>query len=438
MAARFPEQKTSIGRFFECWKAAEEAIALIGEEHDSWWWFLHTPSLPLRLWPLIRDARRSLAVIFDEIFGSAEAPKIALAANLPYYSDDPARLWWLFFAVAQGGYVASGASYIRGGSGALSARLVGVIEEEAGVARAGRLVTTIHLDNHGRAAGVTHCAADGSDAQEVRAPVLLGNAAPPVLAEALPSETREAFLERYIGLTPSISLYSIALGLDQRPREFGFTHYSTVLLPDWLGSLADYARSADLLADHPSGRIPVMVAVDYSAIDSGLNPDGPHLVTLVGVDRVANWQELDGDAYDQKREAWLDAIVADVDRTFPGFATAIVQREIATAATMQRYLNTPEDALYGFAAEPPECHNGAGLAPQLGMGLSRYGSEKTLFHHIVDSLDAFPGGSIEVTVDDYLSRPGSSKVFPVRPWGQPIAACRLNRNSVPRLRCLRS
>ena len=201
----------------------------------------------------------------------------------------------------------------------MSARLVGVIEEEAGVARAGRLVTTIHLDNHGRAAGVTHCAADGSDAQEVRAPVLLGNAAPPVLAEALPSETREAFLERYIGLTPSISLFSIALGLDQRPREFGFTHYSTVLLPDWLGSLADYARSADLLADHPSGRIPVMVAVDYSAIDSGLNPDGPHLVTLVGVDRVANWQELDGDAYDQKREAWLDAIVADVDRTFPGF-----------------------------------------------------------------------------------------------------------------------
>jgi all-trans-retinol 13,14-reductase len=31
-----------------------------------------------------------------------------------------------------------------------------------------------------------------------------------------------------------------------------------------------------------------------------------------------------------------------------------VQREMATAATMRHYLNTPDGAVYGFAPEPPK------------------------------------------------------------------------------------
>jgi phytoene dehydrogenase-like protein len=110
---------------------------------------------------------------------------------------------------------------------------------------------------------------------------------------------------------------------------------------------------AELLAEPPGERMPVMSVVDYSAVDSGLNPGGPYLVSVVGVDRVANWDALDERAYDDKRDAWLDAIIAEIDRTFPGFADAVVQRDMATALTMRRYLNTPDGAIYGFAAEPP-------------------------------------------------------------------------------------
>jgi phytoene dehydrogenase-like protein len=49
----------------------------------------------------------------------------------------------------------------------------------------------------------------------------------------------------------------------------------------------------------------------------------------------------------------MDALIAVVDREFPGFAGAVTQREIATALTMQRELNTPEGALYGFAPSVP-------------------------------------------------------------------------------------
>jgi all-trans-retinol 13,14-reductase len=73
----------------------------------------------------------------------------------------------------------------------------------------------------------------------------------------------------------------------------GFTHYSTILLPERLRSLSDYSRNAALLAGPPAKHMPVMAIADYSAIESGLNAAGAHLVSVVGVDRMANWEGLD-------------------------------------------------------------------------------------------------------------------------------------------------
>ncbi|HTY31094.1 NAD(P)/FAD-dependent oxidoreductase [Mycobacterium sp.] len=354
LADRFPHQRSAFRRYFARLQAVRQAMSVVGEQHDSLWWFVHAPVLPLKLWPLLHDKGLSLSEAFDQLFGNDEGPKLALAANLGYYGDDPDRLWWLFYALAQGGYLASGGTYIRGGSGTLSRRLVGVVEAEGGAAHAGRTVTEIILDDQGRAAGVAHTAADGGDRVVDRARVLFANAAPSVLAEALPPQVRPAFAARYAGRRPSTSLFSIALGLSRPPRELGFTQYSTVLIPEWVNSLSDHARCAGLLADPPGTRMPAITLVDYSAIDSGLNPGGPHLVSVAGVDRLSNWDRLDGEAYRAKRDAWIDAIVAGIDRSFPGFAQAVQQREMATAVTMRHYLNTPDGATYGFAQDPPK------------------------------------------------------------------------------------
>ena len=217
LSERFPQHRPAFRRFFERVRAVQEAMSVVGEQHDSLWWFLHAPALPLKLWPLLRDMKLSLAEVFDHLFGDDETPKLALAANLGYYGDDPARLWWVFFALGQGGYLASGGTYIKGGSGVLSASLVGVVQAEGGAARTGRIVTEIILDDEGRAAGVAHTAADGTDRVVDRAPVLFGNAAPTVLAEALPPQARSAFAARYQGRRLSISLFDIALGLSRPP-----------------------------------------------------------------------------------------------------------------------------------------------------------------------------------------------------------------------------
>ena len=78
-----------------------------------------------------------------------------------------------------------------------------------------------------------------------------------------------------------------------------------------------------------------------------------YLVSLAGIDRLSNWSHLDQASYAAKRDAWMDALIGRVDQAFPGFASAVVHREMATAATMQHYLNTPGGAVYGFAQVPP-------------------------------------------------------------------------------------
>ncbi|MEZ5668259.1 MAG: NAD(P)/FAD-dependent oxidoreductase [Alphaproteobacteria bacterium] len=353
LAERFPSHPEVFRRLFERIAAVREAVALVGEAHDTLWWFARAPQVPLKLWPLLRDMRQTLGEVFAEHFGHDEAPKLALAANLAYYGDDPSRLWWLYYAIAQGDLIASGGTYLRGGSRSLTGSLVDVIAQEGGAALAGRTVNAILLDDDGRAVGVRHVGAGGADPQQALAPVLFGNAAPQVLGAALPAMARERFLAPYAGRQLSISLFSAAFGLDRDPAELGLTRYSTMLLPDWMRRLDDFHGCGLLMAEPPGARMPPLAVVNYGAADSGLNPGGPHLVAAVGIDRLANWEGLSDATYAHRRDAWLDALVAALDRAAPGFAAALVHRELSTALTMRHQLNTPEGAIYGFAPEAP-------------------------------------------------------------------------------------
>jgi phytoene dehydrogenase-like protein len=168
----------------------------------------------------------------------------------------------------------------------------------------------------------------------------------------LQDSAAERFFAPYRLRPQSISLFSATFGLSVPPAQVGLTSYATFLLPEWLRALSDYRRAAALLAEAPGEAMPPIAVVDYSAIDSGLGGP-PYPVSVVGVDRLANWQGLDADAYNAKRGLWRDAILAAIDRAFPGFAEKVQQSVFSTASTMNTYLNAPGGAVYGFAPHPP-------------------------------------------------------------------------------------
>jgi all-trans-retinol 13,14-reductase len=347
---RFPHQAKGIDGYFQRIRAVRHAVATMSEHQDDRdWWLWNAPALPWRLWPLIRDRRATVGEVLRRLFGDDEAVKFALASNLAYYTDDPETMPFISYAIPQASYLLGGGHYIRGGSQLLSDRLVAIIRDAGGEAEADREVKTILLDGDG-VHGVHH-ARRGDDVKEEFASVIFGNAAPAVLAGMLPENKRSVFMAPYKDRRLSLSLWTISLGLSRQSREFGVKRYSTAVLPAWLTAISRYRESAAIPGEEPAIRITPYGFVAYDQIDSGLNEGGPYLASLVGLDRIENWAGLAPQAKRARKERWMDRIIADIDRQYPGIARAIVHREMSTAETFHQFLNTPGGALYGFAPE---------------------------------------------------------------------------------------
>jgi phytoene dehydrogenase-like protein len=352
LTERFPEARAGIHQLLGEMERIASAMGTLAQGRDALRNPRETLGALLKLLPAIRDWRLSLSQKLDRVFGGNEAVKCALAANLAYYHDDPATLWWVFFAMAQGSYLLSGGRFVQGGSQRLSSALARAVKVAGGDVLVRRIVSGVALDSQGRASTVTHTARDGSDPQVVEGLRIVSNAAPAALAPLMPTAAAEKLTESYARQAPSISLFALTLGLSKPPREFGISAYSTQLLPREMTRLSDYAQGAALMANEPGERMPPMSMVDYAAIDSGV-PAPPHVLLICGPDLLSNWDSSDMDAYRKKRGRWQDAIVSYLDQHFPGLANGIVASSFNSALSVRQYLNAPDGAVYGFAPTPP-------------------------------------------------------------------------------------
>lgn len=354
MNTRFPAAAKGTNALFEDIRRIHRLPEFAGDTHSVWWKLGHAAELPRDLWAAVRDIRASLSAVLDRTYGGNEAAKIALCANLIYYADDPDQLWWLAFALAQGGFLKSGGSYIKGGSQKLTDHLVRSIQNHGGTLRTRCPATGITLGTDGAVQAVRYTDLTTGQTEIVEASKVLANAAPHAIAQMLPQESTARFMAPYQDRPLSISLLSVTLGLDRPAAEFGMTAYSTVLVPDWIESLADFPKGTALFGQDPAGHLPVICLADYGRIDSGLPADGLHTLSFACADRLENWEGLSEADYAARKEAWLQALIQGIDDAFPGLAGAIRATEMTTARTMHHHLGTPGGATYGFAMIPPK------------------------------------------------------------------------------------
>lgn len=349
---RFPDAREGIVRLLGEMEQIASAVGVLSRGAR----IFKSPSQALsalrNMLPAIRDWNLSLSQKLDRVLGNNEAVKAALAANLSYYHDDPARTWWVFFAAAQGSYLLSGGRFVQGGSQRLSSALARAIKTAGSDVILRRNASAIDTDSHGRIASITHTARDGSDPQTVETTRVIGNAAPEILAALLPESSGAKLLSAYGHRQRSISLFALTLGLMRPPRELGVSSYSTQLLPDWMTKLNDYAQATALMAGEPGERMPPLAIVDYAAIESGV-PAPPYVLSIVGPDLLSNWTGGDLDSYRAKRARWQDAIVTYLEGYYPGLSHSITASTFNTALSVQQYLGAPQGAVYGFAPTPP-------------------------------------------------------------------------------------
>ena len=167
-----------------------------------------------------------------------------------------------------------------------------------------------------------------SDEQRVEARQVLANCAPNVLARMLPDAERAKIEEAYGARPLSISLFSAHFGLSRRPAELGLDRFSLGVMPEWAKTLNDHADGARLLWRIQATGCPAYGITNYGAIDSGLAEGGPTLVSVVGVDRFDNWSALSPQDEKDRRERWLDAFQAALERDYPGFGAAVVRAHV--------------------------------------------------------------------------------------------------------------
>ncbi len=354
LAQRFPAGREGFARLIGAIETIHAGVAHLRRagEARSIGKLLHAG---FELRGLARDWRASLDAMLQRFLGDDEAAKFAVAGNVGYYGDDPRRTAWPFFAMAQGGLLKSGGVFVKGGSRALSMKLAKVVMKAGGSVLLGREATGVDLDSQGRPAFVRHVDPKNRAIEErVGAAQVFANCAPSTLASMLPETARGALERAYGGRALSISLFSAHFGLGAPPARFGLERYGQIVLPDWIKSLRDYGGCGRMLAADPAGKLPAYGIANYGAIDSGLADGGPTLVSVVGVDRFDNWAALTPSQEKDRRERWLDAFQGALERDYPGFAGAVVERMFLNARSMRGFLNTPDGAVYGFAPLPPE------------------------------------------------------------------------------------
>jgi len=353
MAERFPRSREGIGKLFGSMArmlGALRDLTLARQDRS----LSRALSGALQLRTLASEWKMSLDEALTRYLGDDEAAKFGFAGNLPYYGDDPKTMWWPYVAIANGGYLQSGGVYINGGSRVLSLKLAQVVMRSGGQLLLNRDAIAVETDSRGRAIAVRHVETRSREAEaRIETKAVLAGCAPSALAEMLPEAERARTLASFAGRALSVSLFTANFGLSVAPASLGLKDFGQIVVPPWMKSLNETPASCALFRADPGERMPMFGIGNYGAIDSGLAGDGPALVVAVGVDRTENWDGLEPQAEKARRQRWLDAFQAALERDYPGFSAAVTDRLFLNARSMRGFLGTPGGAVYGFAPTPP-------------------------------------------------------------------------------------
>ncbi len=340
LTERFPHEKKGIAAFFERILKTRRERARLPSQPRSLRRLI--PLIPLLCPNLFKSSHQTLTGFLDAHFRDDKL-KLILATNFGYYGDNPDQLSMLYFSFGQASYFVGGSWFIKGGSQELSNYLARDIEKHGGTVMTRTEATRILLEN-GRATGVRFKNKRSDEEGEARAPLVVANAAMPLVArELLPADAAPAFQRKVSAGRASLSLICLYLGFNRPLSELGHRHYSTFVMEgiDGFDSLRRQLRS-----DYSQRGYSF---VDYGQADTGLAPPGKGLGVLVARDWLSDWESLSEPDYQAKKQQVERIFRERLEKLVPGINEAIEWCEVATPRTMVRYTRNPHGSVYGFA-----------------------------------------------------------------------------------------
>ena len=342
---RFPQEERGIKRFFMTIHGIKKDIERLPKQ--KWKTALLFPIFPLVYPYLALNTFNTLGKYLDASLKNEEL-KLILSANLSYYHDDPYSMSMIYFSAAQASFFNGGGHFIRGGSQKLSDYLAKVIEDNGGDVLLNNLVTRI-ITKENQAVGVEFKPAFIRDAETKSsyAKVIIANAAVPNVPTMLAEEVRPLLEKKISGLEKACSILSVYIGFDKEIKELGNRHYSTFIMDESVNRLGDI--STHYRVDYSKRSF---AFVDYSQIDSGLAPKGKSIGVISVLDYLSDWENLDREAYQRKKQEVAETLFRRLERLIPGVTKHIECYEVGTPKTIQKFTLNPAGTAYGFAQIP--------------------------------------------------------------------------------------
>ncbi|MFA9391518.1 MAG: phytoene desaturase family protein [Prolixibacteraceae bacterium] len=291
---------------------------------------------------------KTLGEFMDSIIQNEDL-KLILLGNLGYFHDDPYSLSLTYYSVAQNSYYEGGGNFIQGGSQVLSNYLMDFISNNEGTVLLNHLVKEFIVEDD-TAVGIRYQSIKNKqqDLQLAHANSIVANASIPIIAsQMLPNNIGEIVLKNMEGLEPAASLLTVYFGFNKKLKDIGHHYYSTFIYDESVKNMASIQPN-----NHAGFNERSFTFVDYSQIDSRLAPEGKAVGAVCCIDYTSDWENLDQQAYLQKKEAAAQAFISRLEKLIPGFRNAVEYYEVGTAKTVERYTLNPNGAVYGFAQTP--------------------------------------------------------------------------------------
>jgi phytoene dehydrogenase-like protein len=334
LGARFPADAAGLAALFEDLKAIFDGLYATGETSGG------VPGLPDTVEELLAFPRRFPHAArwmdrpFDELIAThvSDPTAVAFLKALTGYISDGSETLTCGDMAPIFGYYFHGGYFPVGGGDALAEALVAAIEARGGQVHLKSPVERILVEG-GRAVGLKL-----KGGEEIRAAAVVSNAdVKRTFAELVdPAVLPKAFRRRLEAAAPAPSAFMVHLGVDYVPEGAPARH---LMGPNGLG-------------------VEVLSKADPSAAPAGHATVS--LIRLVTDEEAKTW--FDGEtgdewktlrrseAYEAKKRALGDEMIAAAKTLLPGLSAHIVYRCEASPVTFARYSHASAGAIYGVAS----------------------------------------------------------------------------------------
>ena len=232
-----------------------------------------------------------------------------------------------------------GAYHIEGGGGALAKAMVERLEELGGSCLLRSPVTKIMVKNS-KVLGV-----ELAKGQQIYADVVISNANPYQTFFKLISDDdiSQLYRMRLKKMTPSLSLYTMYLGLDCPPSKLGIPGDNFFY---------NYNNSHDVsfkqCLNHEISNTH-WTASNYESLDHTLCAPDKGILAISEITPTGDWLDLPRDIYVNKKAHVRDILLKKYCDRFTGLEKHINVMEFGTPKTIARYTRNHQGAVYGLA-----------------------------------------------------------------------------------------